>query len=219
MAHRRLLIAASILSADFRKLEDEIRAVESAGADWIHCDIMDGHFVPNITFGPLVVKAVRKCTTLPIDCHLMIANASGHIESFRDAGADNITVHAEACADLPSVLGRIRASGAKAGVCVNPNKPIDMFLPHLDLADLVLIMTVNAGFGGQKFIPESLDKIAATRKEILKRGLDMDLEVDGGINESTVRQVKEKGANIIVAGSFIFQSPNYRERISLLRVP
>jgi ribulose-phosphate 3-epimerase len=219
MSQNKILIAPSILSADFRNLEKEIKSAEEAGADYIHCDVMDGHFVPNISFGPLVVNAVRKITRLPLDVHLMIEKPEKYISAFRDAGADIITVHAEACGkNLSSVLKEIGALGVKAGVCVNPDKPIDLFLPYLDLVNMVLIMTVFAGFGGQKFIVEMLPKISALKSEITKRKLNIDIEVDGGINDKTIHEAVKAGANIIVAGSYVFGAKDYKEKIRSLRV-
>ena len=217
MKNRKRLIAPSILSADFRNLEHEIKKVEEAGTDYIHCDVMDGHFVPNITFGPIVVEAVRKLTSLPLDVHLMISNPEKYISVFRKAGADIITVHAETCSNLSGVIDQIRNSGAKVGVCVNPDKPADLFLPYLDKLDMVLIMTVFAGFGGQEFIPKMLKKIEQTRQKIIQQNLNIDLEVDGGINDNTVKDAISAGANVIVAGSFVFGSDDYAKQIKLLK--
>ncbi len=211
-------IAPSILSADFRILEKEVKAVEQAGADLIHCDIMDGHFVPNITFGPLVVEAVKKCVSVPLDVHLMISEPQKYIGMFADAGSDTITVHAEACEDLPQVLSRIRKSGARAGITVNPDKSLDLFLPYLEYIDQVLIMTVYAGFGGQKFMPEMMQKVAAVHSAVKKAGLTIDIEVDGGINCETATECAKHGANIFVAGSYVFGSDNYHERINAVRI-
>jgi ribulose-phosphate 3-epimerase len=210
-------ISPSILSADFRILEKEIVAVQEAGADLIHCDIMDGHFVPNITFGPFVVEAVKKCSTVPLDVHLMIANPANYINVFRDAGADIVTVHAEACTDLPAVLGAIRASGATVGVTVNPDKPVDLFLPYLDQIDLVLIMSVFAGFSGQKFMPETMAKVKAVATEARRIGRDIEIEVDGGVNEVTAGICIAHGATMLVAGSFVFGGDDYRQRIEMVR--
>lgn len=210
-------IAPSILSADFRNLEKEIRAADDAGADRIHCDVMDGHFVPNITFGPLVVSSARNCTTLPLDVHLMISNPEKYVEAFCKAGADILIVHADACEDLQNTLKHIRSLGVKAGICVNPDKPVDLFLPVLEAVDQVLIMTVYAGFGGQSFIPETMEKVRAVREEISKRSLSVDVEVDGGINHETIGEAWRAGANVFVAGSYVFGGDDYRERIQRLR--
>jgi len=217
MKDRKILIAPSILSADFRTLEKEVKAVEDAGADMIHCDIMDGCFVPNISFGPLVVEAVKKCVSIPLDVHLMIVEPQKYIKNFRDAGADIITVHAEACADLAAVLGQIRQSGAKAGVTVNPDKPVELFLPLLQQIDLVLLMTVYAGFGGQKFIADVMPKVKAVYNEAKRINHTLDIEVDGGIVEETAEVSAQNGATVFVAGNYVFKSKDYRERILAVR--
>jgi ribulose-phosphate 3-epimerase len=217
MTARPITICPSILSADFRALEREVRAVQEAGADRIHCDVMDGHFVPNITFGPMVVAAVKKCVTIPLDVHLMISNPGDFVKVFCDAGADTLTVHAEACRDLPAVMGAIRDRGVRVGVCVNPDKSLDLFLPHLAQIDQVLIMTVYAGFGGQAFIPATLDKMRRVYDEAVKLGRNIDIQVDGGINDSTARQCAEHGANVFVAGNYVFASQDYRARVEALR--
>ncbi len=217
MVKREILIAPSILSADFRILEKEVKAAEDAGADMIHCDIMDGNFVPNISFGPIVVEAVKKCVSIPLDVHLMIINPEKYIKDFRDAGADIITVHAEIFEDLSSVLKLINESGSKVGVTVNPDKPVELFLNYLRDIDIVLIMSVYAGFGGQKFIPETVGKIRTVREEALKIGRKLDIEVDGGINGQTAQICAENGANIFVAGSYVFSGVDSRERIDEIR--
>jgi ribulose-phosphate 3-epimerase len=211
------LIAPSILSADFSKLGEEIRAVETAGADWIHVDVMDGHFVPNITIGPLVVEAVKRSTPLPIDVHLMIENADNYIPAFAGAGATHISVQVEACIHLHRTVQRIKASGAKAGVALNPSTPLESLAWILEDADYVLVMSVNPGFGGQTFIPSSISKIKALRKLIEGRGLSVLIEVDGGINESTIAEVAAAGADILVAGSAIFGSDSYVKTIERFR--
>lgn len=211
------LIAPSILSADFSKLGEEIRTVESAGADWIHVDVMDGHFVPNITIGPLVVEAVKRSTPLPIDVHLMIENADAYITAFARAGASHISVQVEACLHLHRTVQHIKASGAKAGVVLNPSTPIESLAWILEDADYVLVMSVNPGFGGQKFIPNSISKIKALRKLIEDRGLSALIEVDGGINETTIAEVAAAGADVLVAGSAIFGSKDYRRTIERFR--
>jgi ribulose-phosphate 3-epimerase len=211
------LIAPSILSADFSKLGEEIRTVESAGADWIHVDVMDGHFVPNITIGPLVVEAVKRSTSLPIDVHLMIENADDYISAFARAGASYISVQVEACPHLHRTVQHIKASGAKAGVVLNPSTPIESLAWILEDVDYVLVMSVNPGFGGQKFIPNSISKIKALRKLIEDRGLSALVEVDGGINETTIAAVAAAGADVLVAGSAIFGSKDYRRTIERFR--
>ncbi len=217
MADRKIMVAPSILSADFRTLERDIVAVEQAGADLIHCDIMDGHFVPNISFGPMVVAAVSKCATKPLDVHLMISDPGKYIDRFGDAGADTITVHAEACDDLPAVFAQIRAAGARVGVTVNPDKPVDQFLPYLRQIDQVLIMSVYAGFGGQSFIPETMEKVKTVYEAAKNSGCAVDIEVDGGVNDQTARVCAEHGANLLVAGSYIFGSDDYGARIRGIR--
>jgi ribulose-phosphate 3-epimerase len=212
-------IAPSILSADFGRLADEVRAAEAAGADYIHVDIMDGQFVPNITIGPLVVRAVRAATKLPLDVHLMIVQPERYVEAFADAGADLISVHLEATVHLHRAVEQIRALGKRASVAVNPHSPLtglDVVLPELDM---VLLMTVNPGFGGQSFIEAVVPKIRALRAEIQRRGLAVDIEVDGGIAADTAAQVVGAGANVLVAGSAIFKAPgrDYRAAVQALR--
>ena len=217
MSTAHIEVSPSILSANFTCLEREVKAVQDAGADSIHCDVMDGHFVPNISFGPFVVAAVRRCVTIPLDVHLMIASPAKYVDDFCSAGASTLTVHAEACDDLPSVLAKIRGNGVRAGVAVNPDKPVSLFLDHLDKIDQAVIMTVYAGFGGQKFMSEPLEKISELRREALRRTLSLDIEVDGGINDKTVVECVKRGANVFVAGSYVFNNPDYAERISALR--
>jgi ribulose-phosphate 3-epimerase len=212
-------VAPSILSADFGRLADEVRAVEAAGADLIHVDVMDGRFVPNITIGPLVVKAVRAATKLPLDVHLMIVEPERYVEDFARAGADGITVHLEASPHLHRTIQMIKALGKRAAVALNPHTPIDgldVVLPDLDM---VLIMSVNPGFGGQKFIDAVVPKIQALRAEITRRGLKTDVEVDGGVAPDTVARVVGAGANVLVAGSAVFGAPggDYRGAIEALR--
>ena len=210
-------IAPSILSADFAILGDEIKAVEEAGADYIHVDVMDGHFVPNITIGPLVVEAVKPVTSLPLDVHLMIENPDLYIGDFAKAGSDIITVHAEAVSHLHRSIQLIRDSGCSPAVSLNPATPLDVIEYVLDDLDMILIMSVNPGFGGQKFIPSALPKIEKLREMIEKRGLEIDIEVDGGVNAETIGDVSSAGANIFVAGSAVFNTDDYKEAIRILK--
>lgn len=210
-------IAPSILSADFSRLGDEVREVEKAGADYIHIDVMDGHFVPNITIGPLIVKAVRKVTCLPLDVHLMIDNPDDYIEDFVEAGSDLIGVHVEVVRHLHRTVQRIKELGAMACVVLNPTTSLDTLDYILQDVDMVLIMTVNPGFGGQKFIPVMLEKIRALREIIDSRRLQVDLQVDGGVNLRTIEDVARAGADVFVAGSAIFGSDDYSYTISQFR--
>ena len=210
-------IAPSILSADFTKLGEEIKAVEKAGADYIHIDVMDGHFVPNITVGPMIVRAARKATNLPLDVHLMIQNPEMYIDDFVKAGSDLITVHIETVTHLHRFLGVIRDAGLKAGAALNPATPLSSIEHVLNNLDMVVLMTVNPGFGGQSFIPEVLPKIEELKKMIEQKGLDVDIEVDGGINVENIGQAAHAGANVFVAGNAIFGSRDYAETISMMR--
>ncbi|HET8733087.1 MAG TPA: ribulose-phosphate 3-epimerase [Anaeromyxobacteraceae bacterium] len=210
-------IAPSILSADFGRLADEVRAVEAAGADWIHVDVMDGRFVPNITIGPLVVEAVRKATKLPIDTHLMIVEPERYVEAFAKAGSDVVTVHAEVSPHLHRTLQAIRGAGAKPGVVLNPSTPLDAIEYVLGDVAMVLLMSVNPGFGGQSYIPAVTEKVRRLRRMADERGLDLDIEVDGGIKASTVGAVAEAGANVFVAGTAVFGAPDYRAAIAGIR--
>jgi ribulose-phosphate 3-epimerase len=214
-----LLIAPSILSADFAHLGDEVAALEGAGADWAHVDVMDGRFVPNMTIGPLVVKALKRSTKLPLDVHLMIVEPERYVADFAEAGADIITVHAEACHHLHRVLQQIQGLGKKAGVSLNPHTPEDVLRYVLDLTDLVLVMSVNPGFGGQDFIPAVLPKIKRLRTMIDGSGRPIHLEVDGGIKPGTARKVIEAGADVLVAGSAVFgaKDKDYAQAIRALR--
>jgi ribulose-phosphate 3-epimerase len=217
MNPRPIQVAASILSADFRALEREVKAAQDGGADLIHCDVMDGHFVPNLTFGPLIVEAVRKCASVPLDVHLMISNPSRYIAQFSEAGADTIIVHAECRDALETLIPMIRENGARVGVTVNPDKPVDLFMRHLDKLDQVLVMTVYAGFGGQDFLPETVEKVRTVYDAVTGQNLDVDIEVDGGINGETSRVCAENGANIFVAGNYVFRSDDYGGRIRSVR--
>jgi ribulose-phosphate 3-epimerase len=211
------LIAPSILSADFSKLGDEVRAVDKAGADWIHIDVMDGHFVPNITIGPLVLDAVRKVTDLPLDVHLMIENPEKYIQAFVDAGADLITVQVETCVHLNRVIQMIHQAGIKAGAVLNPSTPLSTIEWDLDNLELVMLMGVNPGFGGQKFIPSTLEKVRALRKMIAARGLSTLIEMDGGVSKNTIKQISDAGVDVLVSGSAIFGTDDYTETIKAFR--
>lgn len=217
MPRQPVRIAPSILSADFGRLADEVRAVDEAGADWIHVDVMDGHFVPNLTIGPVVVEAVRRASSKPLDVHLMIEAPGRSVESYAKAGADTITVHAEACTHLHRVLQQIRSLGKRAGVSLNPHTPEDVLRYVLPLVDNILVMSVNPGFGGQSFLPDVLPKIARIRAMLDEGGHAADLEVDGGIKVGTARQVCEAGADALVAGSAIYNSDDYAKSIAEIR--
>ena len=211
------LIAPSILSADFSKLGAEVQAVEAAGADWIHIDVMDGHFVPNITMGPLVVEAVRRSTALPMDVHLMIENPDQYVAEFSKAGADFISVQVETCTHLHRTLHLIKEHNVKAGAVLNPATPLTALDWVLDDLDLVLVMSVNPGFGGQKFITSSLEKIRALRRLIDENHLKTLIQVDGGVNRGTVGDITRAGADVLVAGSAIFGSDDYKATIAELK--
>jgi len=212
-----LKIAPSILSADFAKLGAEILDVERGGADYIHVDVMDGHFVPNITIGPLIVEAIRPVTKLPLDVHLMIENPDRYIESFARAGADIITVHVEACPHLHRTIQLIKSFGIKAGVVLNPATSASTIEHILEDIDMVLLMTVNPGFGGQKFIHSVVPKIKQVREMIDAKGLNIEIEIDGGVNEQTAKLCVDAGANVLVAGSAVFNFEDRKERIEKIR--
>ena len=210
-------IAPSILSADLGRLAEEVQQVEQAGADWIHVDVMDGRFVPNITLGPAVVGAVRRATTLPVDVHLMIVEPERYIEHFAEAGADVISVHIEASVHLQRTLAEIRRLGKRAGVVLNPHTPEEHIRYVLGDVDLILVMSVNPGFGGQAFLPQVLPKLAGLRRMIDQAGLDVDLEVDGGVSPETARQVVDAGARVLVAGSAVFGASDRPAAIAAIR--
>ncbi|WP_079508391.1 ribulose-phosphate 3-epimerase [Mesobacillus jeotgali] len=210
-------IAPSILSADFARLGEEIKDVERGGADYIHVDVMDGHFVPNITIGPLIVEAIRPVTKLPLDVHLMIENPDQYIEAFAKAGADYITVHVEACRHLHRTIQLIKSTGAKAGVVLNPATPVDSLKHIIEDVDMVLLMSVNPGFGGQKFISSVIPKIRQVKELAEALNPHLEIEVDGGVNEETAKLVIEAGANVLVAGSAVFNKEDRGAAIASLR--
>ena len=214
---QRLMIAPSILSADFARLGEEITQVVASGADVIHIDVMDGHFVPNITIGPLVVAAVRRITKAPLDVHLMITNPDQYLEAFAEAGADWITVHVETCNHLHRTIHAIKQLGKKAGAVLNPATPLTTLDYVLDDLDLVMLMSVNPGFGGQKFIPSAIDKTRQLKAMIDQRGLQVAIEIDGGVSPSTIQEIAQAGANIFVAGAAVFGKANYTEVIAELK--
>lgn len=215
---KTIKIAPSILSADFSKMGEEVRSLETCGADMVHCDVMDGVFVNNITFGIKMVEDIRKTTSLPLDCHLMIVHPEKYVERFAKAGADIITVHYEACKDnLSEVLTLIKATGVKCGAVINPDTPVSKIKEVIPLCDMVLIMSVFPGFGGQKFIVDALDKLREVRKIIDASGKEIDLQIDGGVTAENVDEIKEAGANVIVAGSAVFKAADRAAMIAKLK--
>ena len=215
---KKVSIAPSILSADFSKMGEEVKSLEACGADIVHCDVMDGVFVNNITFGIKMVEDLRKVTSLPLDCHLMIVNPEKYVERFVKAGADFVTVHYEACQDnLKEVLQMIKNAGAKCGAVINPDTPVEKIAGVIPLCDMVLVMSVFPGFGGQKFIPTALDKLRQIRAIIEASGKDILLEIDGGVTKDNVAEIKEAGANVIVAGSTVFNAQDRAEMIATLK--
>jgi ribulose-phosphate 3-epimerase len=210
-------IAPSILSADFTRLGEEVRAVEKAGADYIHVNVMDGHFVPNITIGPMIVKAVKGVTNLPLDVHLMISDPDSYIDEFADAGADILTVHPETLIHIHRTIQHVKSKGIRASVSLNPATPLNVLEYILEDLDMVLLMSVNPGFGGQAFISGVLPKVQKLREDIDRRGLDVEIEVDGGIGPDNIAQVSSAGADVFVAGSAIFYSGDYEATIKLMR--
>jgi len=214
---RPLRVSPSLLSCDFGRLAEEVRAVEAAGADWIHVDVMDGRFVPNITIGPVVVQAIKRAASRPLDVHLMIVEPEKYIDAFAKAGADILTVHVEASPHLHRTLQQIRQAGARPSVVLNPSTPLSAVEEVLSEVEMVLVMSVNPGFGGQSFIESTVDRVRRLRAMIDARGLSVDIEVDGGINAETARRVVEAGATVLVAGSYVFGAKDYAQAIRSLR--
>ncbi len=210
-------IAPSLLSADFARLGDEVRAVERAGADLLHFDVMDGHFVPNISMGVPILQAVRKVTKLPLDAHLMISEPEKYVEVFIKSGANSVSVHCEVCPDIPKIAKRIRDLGARASIGINPETTIDRVIAAADHLDMILIMSVHPGFGGQEFIPASLQKLREVRRALARRGLSLDVEIDGGVKADNIADVKAAGASVFVSGSGIFGEKDYGKIIATMR--
>ncbi|HEY2664812.1 MAG TPA: ribulose-phosphate 3-epimerase [Candidatus Binataceae bacterium] len=210
-------IAPSILSADFARLGEEIRAVEMAGADMIHFDVMDGHFVPNLSIGVPVLQSVRKITRLPLDAHLMIENPDRYLEIFIRSGADSVSVHAEVCGDIPAIARRIHDLGARASIGINPETDVNRVLPFAEQLDMILIMSVHPGFGGQEFIPGALEKLREVRRDLDRRGLELDVEIDGGVKLDNIADAKSAGANVFVSGSGIFGHGDYHKIVAEMR--